>query len=325
MTEASPILDPTDLSEIIGSHGGKLPNGLIAVSYSRLSKYQQCGEAYKQQYVLQADVEPGGSAIAGSLVHEIIEEMALDGWFRKPEVVEEWGKAEFQRRFPPALEAEGAVPVYNDDGAIVDYTGVRWGGRKRALRDDDDKVVKDENGRTIMVGENFLWFQKTAPLWIKRAGSILRSDVEHGEVMEAATIERRVAAWLDGPGSVLITGIIDVMLLATEDGPKIRDWKTGAWMPGPMQLANYAWLLNSVEEESMRIDAKHGEMIYLRGTTKESWVKSYNLEPLRPLVPRMFTDMLAGVEAGIYQLVPSNLCGSCWVRMHCPYGKTLEA
>jgi hypothetical protein len=316
-------LEPSDLEAIIGSHGGQMPNGLLAISFSRLSRYQQCGEAYKLQYVDKAVAEPGGAAIAGTICHEIIEEMVIDGWYRKPDVVEEYGADQFHARFPVRLEEEGGVPVLDPDGRTLDYEGIRWGGRKRALRDDNDKIIRDEQGKSTMVGENFPWFMKTAPTWLKRAGTILRDDERNGIVMTEGQVEMRVSAWLDGPGSTLIVGTIDAMLMEGPDGPIIRDWKTGSWMPGPMQLANYAWLLRNMEAEDLRIVADTGQMIYLRGSTKEQWVKQYDLTDQVPIVPRMFRDMLRGVEAGVYQLVPSNFCKSCWVREHCDYGKTL--
>lgn len=303
-----------------------MPDGTMAVSYSRLSRYQTCGEAYRLQHVQHVETEPGGAAIAGSVCHSIIEEMILDGWFRKPDTVEEYGAEQFRARFPVALEDAGGKPILGDEGTVLDYTGIRWGGRKRALRDDNDKIVRDENGKSIMVGENFPWFQNNAPSWLKRAGTILRADEKAGAEIASPNIEVGVAAWLHGPGSTLITGIIDVMLLEVpEIGPVIRDWKTGSFMPGPMQLANYAWLLENQADELNRLTVRHGQMIYLRGKTKETWVRGYDLTKLVPIVPRMFEDMLRGVEAQVYQLVPSSFCSSCWVKDHCDYGKTLEA
>ena len=66
-----------------------------------------------------------------------------------------------------------------------------------------------------------------------------------------------------------------------------------------------------------------GQIGYLRGADKDKWIKEYDLGPWRDLVPRRFTDLVAGISAGIFPMKPSNLCSSCTVRPYCDYGKTL--
>lgn len=313
-----------NLSELVGDREAQEKLGILSVSYSRLTRYQRCGEAFRLQHKVKVETLPGGAAIAGSVVHGIIEEMAIGGWFTQPKYVEEVGAQLFWERFPAALEEEGGKRFINDWGQ-VDYEGVLWGGRKRAVRDEETgKYVKDPvTGENIKVGENFPWFMAMAPTWIKRAGAILRDDIAQGGVILEANVERRVAAWLDEPGGTLITGIIDLMLVQSKDGSfKIRDWKTGTFTD-PLQLANYSWLLRNIEDPDARIEADIGQMIYLRGKTKETWIREYELTQWLPLVPRMFADMVKGVDAGLFQLQPSSWCSSCWVREHCDYGKTL--
>lgn len=330
---SSPVagVSDEDIRAVIASHGGELPTGLLAVSYSRLSRYQRCGEAYKLQFVTKVDVEPNGAAVAGQVCHELIQEMIVDGWFVDPELVDRHGGMAFVNRFTERILEVGGVPYYDPplvmrdgrpDNIPAGIEGVHWGGRKRALRDDNDKIVKDADGNTIKVGEDYRWFLKMGPVFLKRAGTILRDDVKAGRVIVDANVERRVSAWLDGPGSTLITGIIDAMVLEDEEGTVIRDWKTGSFSE-PMQLGNYAWLVSNLENPEERLDVTHGEIAYLRGTTKDTWLRRYDVRPWIPLIPRMFRDMLAGIDAGVYQLVPSSFCGSCWVRASCEYGKTL--
>lgn len=310
------------------SHGGGVGD-LLAVSYSRLSRYQQCGEAFRLQHVVEVPTMPMGSAIAGTVCHELIEEMTLEGWFRSPDTVEANAIVEFEKRFTSGLVKEGGEPLYVD-GKLMDFDGIYWGGRKRAQRDDNDKIVRDAEGKSIMVGENYPWFLRMAPTWLKRAGTILREDESRGLTVAQANVERRVTAWLiqphtdpNYPEGVLVTGIIDLMLLTAQDGSHvIRDWKTGTYV-NPIQLADYAWLLANIDHEPDRVEVKYGQIGYLRGKTKDTWIREYDLRPWVNLIPRMFKEMVAGVDAGLFPLHPSSWCGSCWVREHCDYGVTL--
>jgi len=284
----------------------------LRLSYSRLSKYQRCGEAYRLQYVEQVPTIPSGAALAGSAVHTVIEEMVMDGWYTDPRLVETQGSVRFVTLFTDAVAEIGGVDA------------CRWGGQKRAMRDEQTgKPLKDAEGKTILVGEDFAWFCKMGPTFVKRAGTILRTDAANGLRVIEASVERQVTAWLDEDAGVQITGIIDVMLLADDTGfPTIRDWKTGTWTDA-MQLATYGWLLEAIEDDSARIKADRGEIAYLRGAGPDTWIKSYDLSKWKPLVPRMFRGMVQGLGAGIYQLQPSSFCGSCWVKDSCDYGVTL--
>lgn len=315
--------------QLAEQHGGGVGD-LLAVSYSRLSRYQQCGESFRLQYKAEVPTLPSGAAIAGTVCHGLIEEMTIEGWFRSPDTVESVCAVEFEKRFTKQLVDEGGEPRYSE-GKLVDFDGILWGGRKRALRDDNDKIVRDPEGKSIMVGENYLWFLKMAPTWLKRAGTVLREDERAGLTVAQANVERRVTAWLIPPHTeeafpegVLVTGIIDLMLLVDEatGSPVIRDWKTGTYV-NPIQLADYAWLLANVDDPNARIVAEVGQIGYLRGTTKDTWIREYDLRPWISIIPRMFKEMVLGVDAGLFPLHPSSWCGSCWVRQHCEYGVTL--
>lgn len=326
----SPAGELTDeeRTALVASHGGQ-QGTTLALSYSRLSRYQKCPKAFQLQFLEHAEVEPSGAAVAGSAVHQVIEEMIIDGWYRRADMVADEGKSRFLNTFDELLKAEGAtwseIELPGMTYPIVE--GVRWAGRKRILRNEEGKEIKDAEGNKLKIGEDYRWMQQMGPLWIKRAGTILRRDRDHGLFVIEANVERKVSAWLDGPGSTLITGVIDVTLLGTvgnEPMAVIRDWKTGTWTE-PLQMANYAWLLANIDDPNARILTNIGQIAYLRGTTEDSWIKEYDLEAWTPLIPLMYRDALSGINAEQFPMQPSNMCGSCWVRAACPYGKTLDA
>lgn len=315
------VLSADERSALAEAHGGEI-RGVSGVSWSRMSSYQQCPEQFRLSYVVGAVQEPSGAAIAGSAAHRVIEVMTREGWYADSLEVKHQSPHAFKVVFDEGLAAEGAEPVQDPDGQVRDWNGVRWAGRKRALRDDNNKVVK-VNGKTVMVGENYPWMLMNGPLWIQRAASLLRADVAKGSHIIEANVERKVTAWLDGPGSRLVTGKIDLAILADEDGaPVIRDWKTGSHV-NPLQLASYAWLLSNTDIDPIHLDVDTGEIAYLRGKTQDELLRTYDLREWLPLVPRMFTEMLEGVDADYFPLRPNMFCTSCWVKAHCVYGKTL--
>jgi hypothetical protein len=291
-----------------------------SLSYSRLSRYNRCGRAFELQYIEKVPMLTSGAALAGKAVHEVNEQMVAEGWWRDPKAVEEVGGPLFLSIFARLVEEEGGADA------------LLWGGRKRALRDEQtNKVIKDAEGNTILVGEDFTWFSKMGPTFVKRAGTILRSANEVGLYVVEASMERRVTVWLDPPrpvddyGGIQVTGIIDIMLMADDVGtPWIVDWKTGTYID-EMQLAVYAWLLENIEDENARVRTNAGAIAYLRGASPDTWWKPYDLTPLKPLVPVQFKNLVRALDAGIYMLQPSSFCGSCWVKEHCEYGRVLEA
>lgn len=326
---------------VVPDGAGVDPPSSALLSYSRLSKYQRCGEAYRLQYVAEVPQARSGAAAAGSAVHSVIEEMINDGWFANPETVETKGKERFFDLFDYELRESGAVFIRDDQGKVTDVTGVMWGGRKHKVFDENTgEVVQEQmviNGepiflkggkpkmRNVLAGENYHFMRWAGPTWVKRAGTILRDDAAAGVRVAEFGVERRVTAWLDEEGGVLVQGYIDVMILAANTGEVIiRDWKTGTYVD-PMQLANYGWLLENLADEQGRTVSDVGQIIYLRGNKKEDWIKEYDLREWKPLVPRMYRDAVAGIDSGHFALHPSSFCGSCWVKEFCDYGKTLPA
>ena len=278
------------------------------LSFSRLSRYIRCGEAFRLQYIENVPMLPHGAALAGQAVHSVIEEMVNSGMYANPVWCEVDGAVMFQELFGDLVKENGGAD------------GLRWGGRKRQQRDEETgKPVLDDEGNVIMVGENYPWMMNMGPTWVKRAGAVLRRDKEMGLTVVESSVEVEVSAWLDEVGGTRVRGFIDVMMLSSEDGQHIRDWKTGTWND-PMQLANYAWLY----EETFGLQVPFGEIAALRAPKIEEVVKVYDLRPWMPSVSRMYHDAVKGIEAEHFQLSPSTWCKSCSVAPSCSYGQTLD-
>jgi hypothetical protein len=293
--------------------------GTRQLSWSRLSTYSRCGEAYRLSYVEQFPKLPSGAALAGQAVHRVNEQLAKGGQFADPFYVEQVAAPVAVQIFTQMVEEAGGPDA------------CQWGGRKRNLKDErTGRDVVDDEGNKVKVGENFEWMLHAIPTWVKRLGTILRRDVESGWYIIQANVERQVTVWLIPPGfdgkywdGVQVTGFIDTMLLANDYGqPIVRDVKTGTLLD-VMQLAVYAWLLEQLPEPE-RVRTNMGQFAYLRGNDSSSWIKEHDLTHLKPIVPRLFHDLLKGLSADVYTLSPSTFCSACWVRQGCVYGKTLE-
>jgi len=177
-----------------------------------------------------------------------------------------------------------------------------WGGRKTKSYPD---------------GEDYPWWRDYGRVFLTRYVAVRRADAEQGMQVLPHTLEMEVSAYV---GDHLIKGYIDAMGMVTADGEMVvRDWKTGSFL-SPHQLAVYAWIL-AQREPPMTVD--RGQFIYLRGASLDKQVREYDLREWREIVPRMFTDLVRGIEAGIFPVQPSNMCVSCPVRAYCPYGRTL--
>jgi PD-(D/E)XK nuclease superfamily len=306
----------------VSSPASPLPGtteGTKRLSWSRLSSYSRCGESFRLSYVEQIPRAPSGAAMAGTAVHRVGEQLAKTGLFQDPFYVEGVAATAAVQLFTELVEEAGGPDV------------CMWGGRKRNLKDErTGKDVLDDEGNKVKVGEDFRWMVQTIPTWVKRLGTILRRDIEHGLYIVEANVERQVTVWLIPPESdermpdgVQVTGFIDTMLLANDYGmPIVRDVKTGTLLD-EMQLAVYAWLLEQLDEPA-KVNTTIGQFAYLRGADSGSWIKEHDLTLLKPIVPQLFDGLLKGIAAEVFTLSPSSFCGSCWVRHGCVYGKTLD-
>lgn len=266
--------------------------GMEYLSFSRLSTYDTCGERFRLRYVDRVPSIPSGAAIGGSAVHQVIETAELEGWWEK----------DFEDAVMLLTNAFRAVFKERVEAETQHGEEIRWGGRKT---------------KQYPMGEDFQWWDRYAGnLFLRRYLSVRKRDAEEGWRILDGGVEMEIGAYLDDR---YIKGFIDALGYVTGDGEVvIRDWKTGTWLQ-PFQLAVYAWMV----QQSRGLTVTRGQIGYLRGSSSETWIKEYDLSEWIDIVPRKFTDLVRGIEAQIFPIQPSNLCGSCAVRPYCAYGKTL--
>lgn len=271
---------------------GSGPRGYL--SWSQVSSYQTCGEAYRLRYFEHAPSEPSGAAIAGASIHEVIAEAEAAFWWQEgfADQLREVFVRTFVRR---VTEAGGELAC-------------RWGGRK---------------SRDYPNGEDFRWWLFNGPLMLNRYAQVRAADEDAGSQVLLPNVERKVSAFLrvpQRPEPILLIGYLDQLVLVNADGEAVvRDWKSGRWSE-PLQLAVYAWMLANQEAP---LTVTRGELVKLRQPLEKT-VEAYDLTQWTDLVPRLALDTIRGIEAGVFPIRPSMLCPSCSVREHCPWGSTLE-
>lgn len=87
----------------------------------------------------------------------------------------------------------------------------------------------------------------------------------------------------------------------------------------PIQLATYAWMCREAGIGHVSV----GQYAYLKATSQDKALATFELDDLVPLVPTLYGDLAKGIQAGIFTIKPSNFCKSCSVKAHCEYGATL--
>lgn len=265
-----------------------LEPGLGYLSWSRLSKYSNCGEQYRLQYINELPSEPSGPAIAGKAIHQTIADAEANEAWREDGV---WTQFAFAAYFEQAVEEVGGPEM------------CRWGGRK------------DRDGRPA---EDYLWWLNYAgDLFMRRYAAIRKRDEELGYALLPNGVELEVAIDLNGRHFV---SYMDMLLVDADGQAIIRDWKTGTFID-PVQLGVYSYVL---EHSELGLTVDQGQIGYLRGNDFSKYIREYDLKPLRELVPRLLDDLIRGVEAKIFPLRPSPFCAACGVRAACEYGATLE-
>jgi hypothetical protein len=267
-----------------------LQPGLGYLSWSRLRKYNDCGERYRLSYVEDIPGLPSGAAIAGKAIHLAIHDAeASEAWQDPDDFSMQYA---FVETFTEQVEQAGGPDA------------CRWGGRK------------DKDGRP---NEDYQWWiQYAGPLFMSRYAEIRRRDDEAGMVLYPNGVEVEIAVDIEGRH---VVAYIDQILVNSDGEPLVRDWKSGKQLE-PLQLAVYSWML---ERSELKLGVDLGELVSLRGNTFQQQVKLYDLRQLRDLIPRMMNDLIRGVESELFPLRPSNFCVACDVRQACEYGKTLDS
>lgn len=259
------------------------------LSWSRLSTYNGCGERFRLSYIKDLPGEPSGAAIAGKAMHEAIRDAEASRSWDDPDDVSM--RLAFLEYFTEAVEQAGGPDA------------CRWGGRK------------DRDGRP---NEDYLWWiHHASDLFCRRYAHVRRNDEDWGIQPIDGGIEIEIGVTYKGHH---IVGYLDAVMVDSDGEAFIRDWKTGRQVD-PFQLGIYCWMLANSTRAITTATAQVG---YLRGQDTQSMIRTYNVEPWAALAPRMFDDLLGGVEAGLFPLRPGPMCAACSVRRFCAYGATLE-
>lgn len=285
------------------------PSGPLSLSYSQLSRYKSCPRSYQLMF-LTPEVQPTvhGAGLAGSAVHAVIEAAEQEAIWRMPyDQHRDPGLAWMMERFKSEMDRR--IEEAGGMGAIT------WGGRK---------------SRDFPDGEDYQWWTRHAgSLFLRRYRTIRIEDDAQGVILHPtqglAWVEKRVSMVLQTAlGETLITGMVDALTYVSPEGLRvIRDWKTGSALGlDPLQLAVYSVLITSATQGEVEVHT--GEFAWLRGTSKSTWLRRFDLTPLLPLVPRFFQEMAQGLSWGAFWMVPGRHCEWCLVRHACDYGVTLK-
>lgn len=265
-------------------------------SWTQLSTYDGCGEAYRLKYVERVKPTiPQGALLGGISVHEAIRAGEPEEWWR-------W----FPPPKHPQIDQHPLLATFRAElvQRVVDAGGsdaVRW------TRQD-----------------GLWWFYHGGPSMMRRYAFVRQTDERHGVRVfnqdgdTNAGVEIEVTFVL--PSGKQVTGRIDVFLVSSPVGPLIRDYSTGK--PGgknPIQMALYRRAL----QEGPGIDARYGEAVYLRSTENATLREVIDLDPYMPLVDRKFDSFERGIQHDVYPLREGWMCKGCQVRLHCPFGLTL--
>lgn len=265
------------------------------VSWSQIRTFNSCQKRYELRYVEGIIPQKSGAMLAGIAMHQAIAEAEEMG------VPQAWAGADSPERKELA-DRLGAVFRGLLREAIADTGEVRWGGRKR---------------REFPDGEDERWWGSQGPVMLRRWLAARRDDLEEGYHLWEAGAEKHLVADADG---VTVRMVVDCVLLVTPDGDLVpRDWKTGSWPASPLQLAFYAEGIS----QAMGVSPWRGEIGDLR-KPEGRIVKSYDLRALIPLVAPTVAAFVKARAVGAFLINPGQLCASCEVRQHCPWGATLE-
>lgn len=258
------------------------------VSWSQLETLSDCGEKYRQRYILkETERTPKGFFIGGGALHTAIEESENTGAWADPESFERGGDiwlfflAELNRL---TLDAGG------DDA-------VEWGGRK---------------SKDFPKGEDRRWWEFNGPAMLRRYSALRRADEAAG--LGRPSTEVKVTAPRET--GIPVLGYIDQLF-----PDRVRDFKTGK--PGasgpPFQLALYEWSLREGGHEPRSI----GEYVFLRAQDAERRVYRVDLDVWVPLVPTLLEQMEGQLERGIFTYSPGRHCTWCDVAARCEVGRRL--
>ena len=265
--------------------------GRTHLSFSQLQTYQSCGKKYELSYVQRVEREPQGAFLGGTAIHRAIQEAEGYGWWLDDANVS-GPTAPMVARFLEILETK--VAEAGGPGAI------RWGGRGQ--------------------GEDLAWWRKQGEFMCRRYVATRQAMEASGWAPITHGVEMRVEATFDEVGEPIV-GYLDKFLMHEEGEPLIVDYKSGKIGGAePMQFATYAALVKATRG----IDVERGVAVYLRAPDAGRRVAPMRFADLTERMPRTFSVLARGIDAGLFEPNPSAFCKSCSVRAHCWYWQATE-
>jgi CRISPR/Cas system-associated exonuclease Cas4 (RecB family) len=283
---------------------------IFTMSPSRLSTYLSCGRKYQIREALRDAGLPmlrSGPMLVGSAVHQTI------AWCEQTFIVL-GGDRRYAWEFPletrvdESADQVGAIAqvFLAELNRLVEAEGgadqIQWGGRKS----------KQWPG-----GEDFTWAKHVGPMMLRAYCESRLKLAERGLQVLEGHVEVYVSMLVDP--DFLVRGYVDLLMVMVDENGEgiVVDWKTGK-MAEVVQLASYARMVRATFE----IPVSRGIFVKLRPGAKERLVE-HDLRPMLSVIDELYRAARAGVEAGMFPMVPSAFCPSCDVRRLCPWGSVL--
>lgn len=253
-------------------------------SYSQLSSYARCGEAYRLTRLVRPKLpqRPAAWTAHGLAFHE-----AAETWERNDR------QEDFVELYSAAFDAQ--IEAFTEIQPNLWMWQRPWNKKTTELHIAAQKETGLEQARNY-------------PQFIKNYGMDILRDENDMPAIE-------IGFELDFSG-VPVVGYIDIVRQFGEQVIPV-DIKTGNRVKANTQLGLYKIAL----EETYGMSVSHGEFLYTKGgrnTPNQAEVEKVNLDQYtRPYFEEMFATLERGIQAEVFLPAPSDACGLCAVKSYC--------
>jgi RecB family exonuclease len=191
---------------------------------------------------------------------------------------------DFRERFDAAVASES--------------TPIRWGGRKT---------------KEFPNGEDAAWWHKQGEFMLRRYVATREALSEAGYGVVEGGVEMKALAEIGGRP---VLGYLDKFLMHESGEPVIVDYKTGRiGSAEPFQFATYAALVR----RTRGLVVERALAVFLRAPDAGRRVQPIEFVRLVDRIDEVYATAVAGIDAGMFPVRPSDFCKSCAVRAHCWY------
>jgi hypothetical protein len=257
-------------------------------SYSQYRTYSHCGEQFRLERITKFPQKPAWWFVGGTSFHTATEYLDR-GETDDPDVA--WTRA------------------WNDELARVqDSTDVPQGEWRKGGRKTKDKPNGEDGPFWMEYGK-----QLTADYWMWRSNNFgwqlyEMPYVVDGVAKDLPAIEWGGTVWF---GQTPIKAYIDRLFVNPNGEIVVVDLKTGSKEPDPQQLALYATVVELATGSRPPLGAYY---MARKGTiTVPADLDQWGLDYWTPL----FTQVEAGINAGVFLPNVGMLCNSCGVKDGC--------